>query len=107
MDEQETVERREAVLGISLLGVLLLALVGTIFYRIVNPTLPAKVSLESLVIAPQPGQPEAPLADSAASAVPGDAYQIHGNVSAATFSAEPSASAIDHAVPTFVAPAAR
>jgi hypothetical protein len=108
MEEQETVDRREAVLGLSLLSVLLVALVGTIFYRIMNPLPPTKVSLENLAIAPapQPGEPPALTAAPLASST--EAMQLDGEVSAATFGAEPTGpSHQDAAAPKFVAPTQR
>jgi hypothetical protein len=108
MEEQEPVDRREAVIGLSLLSVLLLALVGTIFYRIMNPLPPTKVSLESLAIAPapQPGEPPAATASPLASST--EAMQLDGEVSAATFGAEPTGPIPpDVAAPTFVAPTHR
>jgi hypothetical protein len=47
MDERETVPRREAVVGLSLLGIFSLTLTGTLAYRIVYPTkyVPPKIVL--------------------------------------------------------------
>ena len=108
MDEQLTVDRREAVVGLSLLAVLMLGLVVTIFYRIVNPAPPPKVSLDDLVIAPEPGMSAAPLATAVPVVVRGETYQVDEHVSAATFGADvsvvPEGSDVD---PTFVAPASQ
>jgi hypothetical protein len=103
MEEQESVNRREAVLGLSALGALLLALVGTIFYRIVNPLPPTKATLDNLVIAPEPGRPAVQLG--ATVAPPAGEYRVDADVSAATFGgevAQPAASS--SAAPTFIAP---
>jgi hypothetical protein len=45
MDERDTVPRRDAIVGLSLLGILSLTLTGTLAYRIVYPTrhVPPKV----------------------------------------------------------------
>jgi hypothetical protein len=45
MDERETVPRRDAIVGLSLLGIFSLTLTGTLAYRIVYPTqhIPPKV----------------------------------------------------------------
>jgi hypothetical protein len=47
MDERETVPRRDAIVGLSLLGIFSLTLTGTLAYRIVYPTkhVPPKVVL--------------------------------------------------------------
>ena len=103
MEEQDQVNHREAVLGLSALGALLLALVGTIFYRIVNPLPPAKVSLDSLVIAPEPGGAAAPLATAASPRAPADGYRVDVEVSAANFGAEVAQPAAP-AGPRFTAP---
>jgi hypothetical protein len=54
MDEIETVGRRDAVTGLSVLGILLVALVGTIFYRILVPTPANRMTFESLATSPTP-----------------------------------------------------
>ncbi|HEX6960692.1 MAG TPA: hypothetical protein VF175_02410, partial [Lacipirellula sp.] len=52
-DEIQAVNRRDALAGLGVLGVLLMALFGTIFYRIVNPSPAEKISLKDLVLAPE------------------------------------------------------
>ena len=105
MEEQESVEPRETVVGLSVLGLLLLALVGSIFYRIVNPSPPTKVLLEDLVIAPAPGGLEPPTALTPPAALAGESYQIDGEVNAATFGAEGTTRPVNQGGPAFVAPA--
>jgi hypothetical protein len=107
MDEDH-VNRRDAVVGLGLLGVLTLMFVATIFYRIINPSPPARVSLEGLTIASDPLQSAAPLA-SQPPALPETApVQRDRAVSAAAFGGEQS-TRVDQPqpVPTFVSPSSR
>jgi hypothetical protein len=66
MDEREVVPRREAIVGLSLLGLFSLTLTGTLAYRIVYPTehVPPRVVLndwKSLGPLPdEPGEPFSP-----------------------------------------------
>ncbi len=85
MDETESVSRRDAVAGLALLSGLMLMLVGTIFYRIVNPTPPAKVSLQGMTIA----------ADTDETAAGDSAPHRDGEVRAATFTDEPSTTEVE------------
>ena len=108
MDEVETINRRDAVTGLAVLGVLLSALVGTIFYRIVNPLPTAKISLDDLALAPEISSADTAFATQLPALPPVPAAQQDGNVSSATFNKE-SAPPVGAAAsqPTFVAPAQR
>jgi hypothetical protein len=60
MDERETVPRRDAIVGLSLLGVFSLTLTGTLAYRIVYPTqhVPPKVVINEWISqGPLPSDP--------------------------------------------------
>jgi hypothetical protein len=106
MDERETINRRDAIGGLSLLGVLLVALVGTIFYRIVNPPPTTKISLEGLAIAPEIAGLSAPFAVLPAVESRRDLVQHDGQVNAAAFGDEQSA-VTGGSQPAFVPPAQR
>jgi hypothetical protein len=106
MDERQTINRRDAIGGLSLLGVLVAALVGTIFYRIVNPSPATKISLEGLAIAPEIGGLSAPFATLPAAESPRDSVQHDGRVNAAAFGDEQSA-VTGGSQPAFVQPARR
>jgi hypothetical protein len=62
MEEQEALPRREAVLGVGLLGVLLLGLVGTIVIRIVHAK-PRRGDAPSAASWASQSLPPAPVAD--------------------------------------------
>jgi hypothetical protein len=104
MDEDH-VNRRDAVVGLGLLGVLTLMFVATIFYRIINPSPPDRVSLEGMTIASEPLESAAPLA-SQPPALPATApVKQDGSVSPAAFGSEPSTRVDEPQVaPTFVSP---
>jgi hypothetical protein len=104
MDEDH-VNRRDAVVGLGLLGVLTLLFVATIFYRIINPSPPDRVSLDGMTIASDPLESAAPLA-SQPPALPEMAPVLQDSaVSAAAFGSEPPTK-VDQPqpVPTFVSP---
>lgn len=105
MEEDEAIGRRDAVLGLGLLGGLLAALVGTIFFRIVNPSAPARTSLDGLTIATELAEPPA----WAAAAMPPVApVRRDGDVQAAGFENAPAEShGATSPRPTFVAPGTR
>ena len=107
-DEIQSVNRRDAIAGLGALGVLLIALVGTIFYRIVNPSPAEKISLEELVLAPEIEAANVPWATQFPTAQPNTALELDSNVSSAGFDEESQApvnAAAAH--PTFIAPAGR
>jgi hypothetical protein len=108
MDEHETVNRREAVTGLGLLSVLIIALVGVIFYRIVNPSPAKRISLDQLTVAPEVGVVKPPLANQPAVGAPPDMRQLDGGVSAAAFQGEQATPSLDAgARPQFIAPSIR
>ncbi len=106
MDEDH-INRRDAVVGLGLLGVLTLMFVATIFYRIINPSPPARVSLDGMTIASDPLESAAPLA-SQPPALPQTApVQRDSAVNAAAFGSEPSPQVDQPTAPTFVSPSTR
>ncbi len=108
MEEQDFITRRDAIAGLGLLGGLAIVLVGTIFFRIINPSPPAKASLEGLTIAAEIGTTAAPLAIQLPDLPTAEPLEHAGEVSAAAFAAEvasPAASVTP--TPTFVAPSSR
>jgi hypothetical protein len=108
MDERETINRRDAIGGLSLLGVLLVALVGTTFYRIVNPSPTTKISLEGLAIAPEIANSGVPFTALPAARTQQASIQHDGQVSAAGFGEEPAATGTGvGSSPIFVEPAER
>ena len=104
MDEDQ-VNRRDAVVGLGLLGGLTALLVATIFYRIINPTPPHKIVVDENMIAAESTDSAEPYAIQPP-ALPDSAPIPHdGAVSAAAFEAEQSATGADsQPAPTFVAP---
>jgi hypothetical protein len=90
------------------LGVLFIALVGTIFYRIVNP-LPAKaIALEDLVLAPEINAASVPWAAQLPNVQRNTSFERDSNVSSATFADESAATGNPAAAPPkFIAPAER
>jgi hypothetical protein len=104
MDEDH-VNRRDAVVGLGVLGVLTLMFVATIFYRIINPSPPARVSLDGMTIASDPLESAAPLASQPLALPEAADVQHDGAVSAAAFGSEESAQVDEpQAAPTFVSP---
>ena len=104
MDEDH-VNRRDAVVGLGLLGVLTLMFVATIFYRIINPSPPARVSLDGMTIATEQIESAAPLARQPPALPERAPVQHDSAVSAAAFGSEQSTQADQlQPVPTFVAP---
>ena len=105
MEEQEGVTRRDAVAGLGLLGGLAVVLIGTIFYRIINPTPPAKASLEGLTIAAEIGTTAAPLAIQLPGVPAAEPIERDAEVSAAAFGTEvTSPGASLPTTPTFISP---
>ena len=104
-DEIQAVNRRDALAGLGVLGVLLIALFGTIFYRIVNPSLAEKISLNDLVLAPEIEPAQVPLASQSPAPRSNTTLEQDRQVSSASF-AEQNAEAAD-AQPTFIAPSQR
>jgi hypothetical protein len=98
-DDPETISRREAVVGLSLLGLLMLALVGTMLFRITHPTPPTKaITPAASIVADENDvdvRGESPLRP-----------QQDGEVQAASHAAPESAPA-DGDAPVFVAPSER
>jgi hypothetical protein len=108
MDEPEIVNRRDAIAGLSLLSVLMIALVGVIFYRIVNPSPAKTVSLDELTVAPRFNDAAPPAADQPPASMGHDSARQNGGVSAAAYSSElPDAGKNPGASPHFIAPAPR
>jgi hypothetical protein len=108
MDEIETVGRRDAVTGLSVLGLLLVALVGTIFYRILVPTPPNRLNYEMLVTAPQPAANEALTSTHQPNTQPTPTPRRDDQVGvAAAFEDAPPAESISVASPEFVAPSSQ
>jgi hypothetical protein len=108
MEEQDSVARRDAVAGLGLLGGLAVVLVGTIFYRIINPSPPARASLEGLTIAAEIGTTAAPLAIQLPNLPAAEPMERDGEVSAAAFTTEvTSPGASLPPTPTFIAPSGR
>jgi hypothetical protein len=107
MDEDH-VNRRDAVVGLGVLGALTLMFVATIFYRIINPAPPANVSLDGMMIATEPVETAAPLV-SQPPVLPATAPILQdGEVSAAAFGGEPlHQNAETPTTPTFVPPSER
>jgi hypothetical protein len=105
MDERETIHRRDAMAGLGLLAALMVGLVGTIFYRIVCPSPPTRISLEGLAIAPEIEQP--PLANQPQVVAPPEPVHQDGDVNAATFGRPAPAQGGVESQPQFIAPADR
>jgi hypothetical protein len=103
--EEDQVNRRDAVVGLGLLGGLTVLLVATIFYRIINPTPPHKIVIDENMIAVESTDAAEPYAVQSP-ALPGAApVQQDGAVSAAAFGSEQSTQ-VDQPqpAPTFVSP---
>src|SRR5215213_8981642 len=107
MEERETISRRDAVAGLGLLGGLTVLLVGTIFYRIINPSPPTKLSLDGLTIAAEVGDLNAPLAQQ----MPGHplipSASGDSEIRPASFGQEQQASPGGGRQPQFIEPAGR
>jgi hypothetical protein len=107
MDEDQ-VNRRDAVVGLGLLGALTLMFVATIFYRIINPSPPARVSLEGMTIASDPLDSAPPLASQPPAMPEMAPVQHDGAVNAAAFGSEQSTQVVEpQPAPTFVSPSSR
>ena len=107
MDEDH-VNRRDAVVGLGLLGALTLMFVATIFCRIINPSPPAKISLDGMTIAGEPLDSAAPIASQPPTLPMAAPVQSDGAVGAASFEGGPSTTGPEsQPVPTFVSPSSR
>lgn len=108
MDEIETVTRRDAVAGLSVLGALLLAVVGTIFYKILSPAPIGPATFEQLAATPPSetsvasGDPRPPVG-TAAPAAAGTMRDDQVGVAAA-YESVPGATDREKPAPPFVAP---
>jgi hypothetical protein len=103
--EEEHVNRRDAVVGLSLLGGLTVLLVATIFYRIINPPAPRTISLDGMTVAADPAKTPAPLATQQPALPESPSIHRDGAVAGAAFTSDVAVEdASSGAPPTFVAP---
>src|SRR5215207_3389697 len=107
MEEREMISRRDAVAGLGLLGGLTVLLVGTIFYRIINPSPPTKLSLDGLTIAAEVGDLSAPVAQQLPGHAPSQSVSEGSEVRPASFGQEQQASPSGGTRPSFIEPAGR
>lgn len=109
MDQSDQISRRDAVIGISFLGALMVALSATIVYRIVDDR-PPKRPQYSAPIAAASREPddEALAAPAIAASTLDDAVEMASHEApGAAPSHEQSTAGIAPATPTFVAPSNR